>query len=73
MSQTKTQTRTKAPLLDEPVPAPLAGPQTEGKWINATHAAMMRKDATTADRAEYRKMLELFPDLSKDYGEMPKH
>ena len=72
MSQTKTKTRTKAPILDEPTPAPLAGPQTEEEWIKATHAAMKRKDATPADRAEYRKLLELYPDLSKDHGEMPK-
>ena len=69
---TKTKTRTKAPILDQPMPAPIIGPQTENEWINATHAAMKRKDPSPADRAEYRKLLELYPDLSKDQGEMPK-
>jgi hypothetical protein len=67
------KTKTKAPILDEPVPAPLAGPQTEGEWLMATHAAMkLKKDVTLAERAEYRKMLELYPELSKDHGELHK-
>jgi len=57
---------------DPPEPAPLVGPRTEGEWLQATHAAIMRKDATLADREEYRKALELYPDLSKDYGELPR-
>jgi hypothetical protein len=68
----KTKTKAAAAILDEPTPAPLAGPQTEGEWIKATYAAMKRKDASPADRAEYRKLLELYPDLSKDHGELPK-
>jgi len=40
--------------------------------VSRYQAAMMRKDAPPADRAEYRKALELYPDLSKDHGEMPK-
>jgi hypothetical protein len=70
--QTKTKTRAKAPILSEPPPAPLVGPQTEGEWLKATHQAIMRKDATLADRLEYRKLLELYPNLSKDHGDLPK-
>jgi hypothetical protein len=72
VSQTKTKTRTKAPLLNESESAPLVGPQTEGEWLKATYAAIKRKDASPADRDEFRKALEMHPDLSKDYGELPK-
>jgi hypothetical protein len=32
----------------------------------------MRKDATLEDRLEFRKLLELHPNISKDHGELPK-
>ena len=69
---TKTRTKAKATILDEPTPAPIVGPQSEGEWLKATYAAMMRKDATSADREEFRKLLDLYPNLSKDYGVLPK-
>jgi hypothetical protein len=69
---TKTKTRAKAAVLNEPTPAPIIGPQTEDEWLKVTYAAIMRKDATQADREEFRKALVLYPDLSKDYGDLPK-
>jgi len=33
---------------------------------------MLHKDVTQADRDEFRKLLALHPDLSKDHGELPK-
>jgi hypothetical protein len=46
------------------------GPQTEGEWIGATLAAVMRPGATEHDRAEFRTLLALRPELGEASGDL---
>jgi hypothetical protein len=55
------------------VDAPIVGPLTEEEWVKATHRAMLRKDVTLEERQEYRKLLDLHPEMSKDYGDQARH
>lgn len=71
MAQTKTKTRTKAPLLEELTPAPLAAPQTFEEWSSATLDAIYKKDAGPDARKEYRKLMELKPQTASKYGDLP--
>src|SRR4051812_42655012 len=68
-----TKTKKQAPILSELTPAPLVGPQTQVEYIRATKSAMLCKEPTKEARQEYRRMLELYPFVSEDYGDLAKH
>jgi len=51
--------------------APIVGPQTFDDWFHQTWHAIEKKDASAADRAEFRKLLELRPHAAEIYGDLP--
>ncbi len=69
--QTKTKTRPKAKLLDEPAPAPLLGPETRDDWARRITDAMYKKDPPKAVRQEFRELLNDNPDLALAVGTLP--
>jgi hypothetical protein len=69
VSQTKT--KPKAAILDEPEPAPLAGPEDPDTKVRRLVDAMLKKDPPKAVREEFRALLDKAPELASLYGNMP--
>ncbi len=73
MAATKTKAREKAAaLLNEPEAAPLAAPETEEARIKRLDKAMRAKPIPVGAREEYRKLLNDYPQMSKQYGDMAR-
>jgi len=51
-------------------PAPIMGPQSYEEWFRATMDGIQKKDATPAAREEYRKLMDLHPDVAVGNGDL---
>jgi hypothetical protein len=54
----------------EPAPVPLLGPQTQNEWIVSTLRAIERRDASSEVREDFRTLMELYPKVATDYGDL---
>lgn len=66
--QTKTKTRAKATVLNEPTPAPLDTPDTKFRHLVDS---MYKADPPKEDREAFRDMLQETPDLALLFGTLP--
>jgi hypothetical protein len=68
---TKTKTKSKAAILDEPAPAPLDAPEDQESKVRRLIDVMSKKDPPFAVREEFRALLDKVPDLALLYGNLP--
>lgn len=71
MAQTKTKPRTKAPLLEEVEPQPLAAPETDEQRFKRIADTMYKLNPPKETRDELRVLLAKAPDLALQFGTLP--
>jgi hypothetical protein len=68
---TKTKTRAKASILDQPEPAPLAAPETTEERMRRITNIMYKPSPPQEVREEFRAMLKEKPDIALLVGTLP--
>jgi hypothetical protein len=51
-------------------PPPVMGPPTRDEWFRSTLTAIQQKDATLDTREEYQKLLDLYPVVAQQHGDL---